>query len=372
MISKNNFFWLLGITLFVLQSCKTNTQKKIQLNEIQIIGTHNSYKQKIQPELLQLIAESDSIAAKTLEYKHKTLTQQLDSGVRALEIDIAYDPIGSRFAKPFGNQVLMNKGITPWPYDTMGVMGHPGYKILHVPDLDFRSSCFTLTNALKEIKAWSDKHQTHVPIIITFNIETSAIKKEGFTSLLPFTKTAADSLDQEILSVFNTEDIITPNDIKGKFETLNKAVLSHNWPTLDKVRGKIMLVLDETEAKQDVYLQHTGIQNRVLFVNALPGKPASAFVILNHPVEFKDSIKALVKMGYMVRTRADADTWEARKFDYSHLVSSLTSGAQVISTDYYFKDEEIGTDFQVRFPNNIKIAYDQVLLPDSILSEVTE
>ncbi len=371
---KRNYCWFLflGITLFIFQSCSTNTQKHIRLNDIQIIGTHNSYKQIIQPEILQLIAKNDSMAAKALEYQHKTLTQQLDSGARSLEIDILYDPIGGRYAHPFGNKILKERGNTPWPYDTLNEMQQPGYKVLHIPDLDFRTSCYTFNKALKEIKDWSNKHPSHIPIIITFNVKTSSIEKEGFTPALPFTNAAADSLDLEILSVFNTKDIITPNDVKGKYKTLNEAVLSNNWPDLDSVRGKIMLVLDEKGEKQKTYLKHAPIENRLLFVNALPGDPSSAFVILNHPVEFRDSIRSLVKMGYMVRTRADDNTWEARKNDYSHMKNSLASGAQVISTDYYFKDDEIETDFQIRFPHGIKIAYNPVLLPDSLLSEVRE
>jgi hypothetical protein len=44
----------------------------------------------------------------------------------------------------------------------------------------------------------------------------------------------------------------------------------------------------------------------------------------------------------MIRTRTDAGTIEARENNYSRLKKSLEIGAQILSTDYYKKDPNIG------------------------------
>ena len=87
----------------------------------------------------------------------------------------------------------------------------------------------------------------------------------------------------------------------------------------------------------------------MMFTTSLPGNPESAFLILNDPIKQLEDIKKWVASGYMVRTRADAGTWEARKNDYSKWEAALKSGAQVISTDYYLPDTIVNPSFQIKF-----------------------
>lgn len=47
-----------------------------------------------------------------------------------------------------------------------------------------------------------------------------------------------------------------------------------------------------------------------------------------------DRIQADVRAGYIVRTRADDSTTEARSNDHARFEKALASGAQYISTDY--------------------------------------
>lgn len=61
-------------------------------------------------------------------------------------------------------------------------------------------------------------------------------------------------------------------------------------------------------------------------------------------------MRKLVQAGYMVRTRSDSGTREARSNDTQRFLAALQSGAQVISTDYYLPDPALGTGFQVRLP----------------------
>jgi len=71
--------------------------------------------------------------------------------------------------------------------------------------------------------------------------------------------------------------------------------------------------------------------------------------VMNDPVRDEAKIRDLVRQGFMVRTRADADTKEARANDLSRFEAAQRSGAQVITTDYYIPDRSIDDRYIVRF-----------------------
>ena len=80
------------------------------------------------------------------------------------------------------------------------------------------------------------------------------------------------------------------------------------------------------------------IEGRAAFVNTDPTSPAAGYITLNEPRELAGQIEAALKAGLIVRTRADADTREARTNDTARQVQALASGAQYISTDYMTPD----------------------------------
>ena len=76
---------------------------------------------------------------------------------------------------------------------------------------------------------------------------------------------------------------------------------------------------------------------------------------LNQPTE---SIAAYVTQGYIVRTRADADTEAARTGVTGPRDLALSSGAQFVSTDYYVADarhdkSDAWTDYTVTLLDNM-------------------
>ena len=109
-------------------------------------------------------------------------------------------------------------------------------------------------------------------------------------------------------------------------------------------------MLDENETKTDRYLSsYPGLANAAMFVNVEEGNPEAGFRIINDPIRDFNLIQDLVSKGYMVRTRADSNTEEARNNDFSRLESAILSRAQVISTDYYIKSALFDSEFQVSF-----------------------
>lgn len=63
-------------------------------------------------------------------------------------------------------------------------------------------------------------------------------------------------------------------------------------------------------------------------------------------------IPQLVKKGYIIRTRADSDTQEARRNDRSNFDAACASGAQIITTDYYLKSTHFKSDYVVSFKDD--------------------
>lgn len=59
--------------LLLFLSCRDENGVGPRLNDFQIIGSHNSYKKPIQPELWETIYEKDSLQAMALQYGHIAL-----------------------------------------------------------------------------------------------------------------------------------------------------------------------------------------------------------------------------------------------------------------------------------------------------------
>ncbi|MBT1696706.1 hypothetical protein KK083_07465 [Fulvivirgaceae bacterium PWU4] len=319
----------------------------LKMNQVQVIGSHNSYKIGIEKPLMDLIL-AERPEAKGLDYAHISLTEQLDLGLRGLEIDVLYDPEGGRFSHPKGLDMLNAQGVQAMPYNPEA-MKDPGFKVLHVPDIDFRSHCATFKACLSDIKDWSQSHSDHLPIIITINPKTSGLDKPGFAKVIPFDKKVLDALDKEILKVLDVDHLITPKQVKGKQKTLRKAIVDKGWPDLAEARGKILFVLDAGKDLTDLYITGDEAYARPMFANTDSENPHAAFFIMNDPIEQEKDIAARVKQGFMVRTRSDADTREARTGDKRRFEAAIRSGAQVITTDYYLKSLSPNKDFEIVF-----------------------
>jgi len=323
---------------------------QLPLNHIQLIGSHNSYKQAIDPALFQMLKQTSGVLAYGLEYSHVSIIEQLNRGLANLEIDIYADAKGGKYAHPKGLDWVKNQA---GEYDPEKQMMEPGFKIFHVQEIDFRSHYLTLKHCLRDLRKWSEEHPDHNPVFITMNAKDDEIRKEGFTIPEKFTAEVLDELDRVILYELGQENLIVPDQVRGSYGTLEHAVLKQNWPKLSEAKGKFILILDETDAKRNAYIQgHPSLKGRVLFANAEPGTPEAAIVIMNDPNKDQAKIQELVKKGYIIRTRADADTKQARKNDRSQFEAACESGAQIITTDYYQKSTHFVSDYQVSFDGN--------------------
>ncbi|MGG7550686.1 phosphatidylinositol-specific phospholipase C domain-containing protein [Chryseobacterium arthrosphaerae] len=353
-----------------------------KINQLQIVGTHNSYAQPADPKVLELVSpiikgmmqKYDSMMSEEqkekfkeyhpngmdmkegLNYNHPDFAEQLDANLRGLEIDVYYDPDGKRFSNPASYRILKGKGVTDLaPFNTKG-LDQPGFKVLHMADIDFRTHYPTLKDALTALKTWSDQHPDHTLIFMMIEAKDSGFPiLENSTKVLPFDKKAYDDLDAEIVKYLGKDKIITPKDVQGTYKTLKDAVTHHNWPTLNESKGKFIFMLlpgsaGTLSSKNNPYLINGSLKERLMFLNSEPDDSFAGFILRDNAIIRQKEIQDLVKQGYMVRTRSDIETYEAKVNDSTRAKAAFSSGAQVISTDFFRPGNTYGTPYFVQPP----------------------
>jgi hypothetical protein len=322
---------LIWLALLVAVVAPDATAAPVRVNHLQVVGTHNSYHVEPSPAEKALRAGSGLIDETILEYSFAPLGWQLDrEDVRQIELDVWADPQGGAYAAPRLRGLAGGGPYSP-------AMAAPGIKVLHVQDYDYRTTCLTLVACLRAVRAWSDAHPGHVPLAVLLELKDTPLPPEiPATVPVPWTPAQMDGLDAEIRSVFRRDRIVAPDDVRGGRATLEAAVLRGKWPKLATARGKVLFLMDNGEPYRSAYLAgHPGLRGRLAFTNSTPGQPDAAFVKANDPTGANlDVIRDLVRRGYVVRTRADADTREARADDPARRRQALASGAQWVSTDY--------------------------------------
>jgi hypothetical protein len=337
--------------------------QRVHVNQIQVIGSHNSYHSGFPPSAQKLMEMKSPEGLHGLDYHHAPLAEQLSGGVRQIEIDVYADSKGGRYAHPAILGMVAKAGLPADPvYDPEHVMDKPGFKVLHMQDIDVRSTCMTLIDCLTDVRGWSKQHPQHLPIFIL--IETKEGKDRHLPNAVtpePFTALVFDALDKEIRSVFKPDEMITPDDVRGDSATLVAAVHAERWPTLAQARGKVIFLLDQRHVEPIYTKGHPSLEGRVLFTNAEPGAPDAAFTEENDGS--LEEIDALVKQGYLVRTRSDENTEQARTNDTTRRDLALSSGAQMISTDYPTSEPSQWTKYVVEFSDGLVARCNPVTKP---------
>ncbi|MBK7148332.1 MAG: hypothetical protein IPH78_05790 [Bacteroidetes bacterium] len=338
----------------------------LKINEVQFIASHNSYHLKTDSGIFSWMATAAQLGILPaaydpagIDYWHEPLEVQFNSyNVRGLELDIYNDPDGGKYYYRMGKQFAMAQPAA----SNLPELLQPGFKIIHILDFDFNTLHLTFKDALQSVKQWSDAHTNHLPLFI--NVETKedavadVVPGAGLTSAVLYDDESCNKIDEEIKSVFGSElqNVLTPDEIRGSYPTLREATVAGNLPTLSQARGKIFFIM-QGGAEEEYLSGHNTLQGRAMFVyTGNKNDDHAMFLIKNNSISSKTEIQQLVSQGFMVRTRTDANTDEARTGDYTYKNAAFESGAQILSTDYYRPDPRAGTpgwtDFKVQFPNN--------------------
>ncbi|MFM1921379.1 MAG: hypothetical protein RLZZ303_3013 [Candidatus Hydrogenedentota bacterium] len=272
--------------------------QSLRMNQVQVVGTHNSYHIAPSKDLIKAAMLFDKGAA-GWDYTHPPLGEQLDAGVRNFEIDLNH------------------------------VDGE--IRIFHVPHLDEGTHCPLFRECLQTVLAWSQANPRHLPLSFLLEIKDDyATWHKGMSA---WDLASLEQMDAEIRAVFPEDKLITPDTVRGSHATLEEAVLAGNWPLLEEARGKVFFALHEQGRLREIYLEHRpSAEGRVCFPRSQPGAPYSAFIVADNPDT--PEIPAWVRQGYYVRTRADGGLVRDGDKAAARRDRAIASGAHIVSTDY--------------------------------------
>lgn len=268
-------------------------------NQLQLVATHNSY--VLRPTWLQsvFIGLVEPEWAPRLQYDHAPLTDQLDAGIRSIELDVRWN--GS------------------------------GFTMEHVPLVANRGVAIDFALALEEIQLWSERNPGHLPISIMVEV------KEDYMFLDPklkrFDADAFDALDA-VIREQTGDALLAPDEVEGA------------WPTVGELRDRVLFFFWHNDDVRERYLdERPGLDDRVIFTSAQTGAHDARFAVIDDPADPR--IGRFVEAGVIVRTRGDADLVT----DPVERDAAFASGAQIISTDFPPYAPQQGTGYAVEFPD---------------------
>ena len=349
----------------------------VRMNHIQVIGSHNSFHLVPQPILFEGIVAVSAELGRDIEYSHRTLTEQLNEfGIRQFELDVFADPDGGLYAKRASNAVVGLPVESGEP-----ALDEPGFKVMHTQDFDYETTCLTLVSCLGEIDAWSSDNPNHVPIIVLIELKSLSVPEAAAEAGLildidlPWAvpvETTADvllALDGEVRSVLSEDRLLEPDEVRGDAATLAEAVEGVGWPVLESTRGQVVIVLNDAGAQRDLYIAETPVlEGRPMFTSSTPGAPDAAFIRFDNPTD--SGLNAAAAAGYLIRTRTDSPTVDARANDTTSRDTAFASGAHFLSTDYYEPSTHFDSPYVVALPGGAVARCNPITAPASCSSEL--
>lgn len=279
----------------------------VKYNEVAFLGTHNSYQLLATKQKRTLMKAVEIVTFGLVDYtkatfEMDTITVQLENGVRSLEIDIETVDDGSDIS----------------------------FIVTHDPILDNVSSCYDFAKALEEILLWSENNPGHLPVSIL--IEPKSDPPE-INNIKPFSAEYAAKLGDMAKSILG-DTLITPADMLGDYDSFRQMRNADDWPTLEKMRGKVVIILHPCGITQDFIDLDPTIRTQKIF----PGlrfdsaeESYTAFILENDPASAVENNKiAADKHRLIVRTRADSHP----NFNDERYALTDKCGSQIITTDY--------------------------------------
>jgi hypothetical protein len=267
----------------------------LRLNDLQARGTHNSYHRT---------AGYPGAEAPGWDYSHAPLDVQFEEqGVRQIELDLHYNAARREF------------------------------EVYHAWLGDDRTTCDPLAECLAQIKAWSDAHRAHHPILVLIEPKDAGppknteLPEDGDPFTLPFTEAEYARLDAQLIEALGADRVLTPGDVTRRGLSLRESIARFGWPRLDAVRGQVLFLVDGDDHAAPYSRGWTSLAGRSMFVQAEADSPVAAFVGRDGArLAGEDKyarMARLVAAGFMVRDLTSPGEFAAAK----------AAGAQFLSTD---------------------------------------
>lgn len=278
----------------------------MRLNELRYLATHNSYKQAISTETQVFYDYALFGACNGLyDYVFDTVTEQLNNGIRSIEIDLY-------------------KHRTADGFDI---------KILHNCLTEATSSMADFELGLKELKMWSDYNEGHLPVIVLVEPKTSGIGDFGAMDGEAYEY--AFSLMESVLG----DKLYTPADAIGDFGSFAEMRAANGYPAVKDLTGKFVFLLHETRKKKNFTSLDEKLLTQKMFYTASAAALRKGnsgvyadnvlFALANEPSD-DENLQFAVENNFIVRTRIDL----YHIIDADRLSTAVESGANIMSSDY--------------------------------------
>lgn len=278
----------------------------VKYNEVSFLGTHNSYQKECVPARQKLFEDASTVTfglvkAEKAKFSADYLTDQLNLGIRSVELDV----------------------------ETVVKDGEVSFVCSHAPVLDMPTHCYNFALALKEIKLWSDANPNHLPVTIIIEPKKVFIPDKNMRY---FTCNYANILGEQAKEIFG-ETLITPADMMGSHPSLKEMREADDWMTLEETRGHVMLLLHDTTVTDEYIAQDKSIKTQAMFPMLRydsRDKDYASFLLINKAKDIQSQADEVLGKKLIVRTRSD----NFGSYKESESQIALTSGAQIVSTDY--------------------------------------
>ena len=182
----------------------------LKFNELSFIATHNSYQTAATDTTKKLYHNLSDItfglvSPHTADFESETLTDQLNSGIRSLEIDV----------------------------EVFDRDGEISFTCMHSPNLEMTTTCYDFELAMKEISMWSDNNPDHLPITIIIE------PKEAFLPLEDMKKFSIDYADDfdSVLRKVLGEKLFTPDDMLRDYDSFGEMRKADDWCKVSDRKG---------------------------------------------------------------------------------------------------------------------------------------
>lgn len=359
---------MLTVALWAALSMAAAPLPDCRLNQARWLGSHNSFKPVLPAAYYEALAarlqqQTHTPAVQKLQslrYGYASLTAQLNSGLRLLELDFLKDDAGGSFAKPLFGAVLKQALLAQTQQDLTAryfpaTLTQPGFKVLHLPDIDFASHCAQARDCIAALAQWSKTNPGHWPVLIVINVREQgagaylpADVARSAAKVVPWQAKDYQALEQLWLDGLGRERLLTPDDVRQAPLSLAASIHQHGWPTLTQAAGRFVLLFDGSPAQLALYrADHPSLKGRLMFGNYPAGTDEAAILVLNDPASQLADIASALAQGLLVRTRSD----DGNVLTPARFSSALQSGAQFISSDFYAGAPQGEPALQFRLPD---------------------
>lgn len=279
----------------------------IKFNEMSFIATHNSYQSEATDATKKLYrglsgATFGILPEEKAEFKSETLTDQFNSGVRSIEMDV----------------------------ETFDRNGEISFTCMHSPYIEMTTTCYDFSLAMKEIAMWSDNNPNHLPITVIVEPKTVILALEDMKGFNYGYALELDAVLRETLG----DKLFTPADMLRDYGSFGEMRADDGWCEVRDMLGKVLILLHDCGATNEYIEADTSLKSQAMFPMLREDdaeKDYASFIISNNPTKLLDSQDYVIgEKNLIVRTRADSYASISEK----KAESALECNAHIVSTDY--------------------------------------